>query len=132
MNDGDKEINDLAQEWTGYKAAEKFAVERRREIEDRMVALMRVKPDAEGTTSVKTSGYVVKAVSRLDRKIDADKLHDAAIEAGLYDQLKVLFRWEPKVNVAIWKQTSEDVTGPLSVAITTVPGRPSFTIQDRE
>jgi hypothetical protein len=127
-----EKMDTMAAEWLAAKQAEKQAVETRRQLEDRMVAAMAMRADAEGTITVKTDSFVVKAVSRLDRKIDVDKLHDAAIEAGLYEQLKTLFRWKPEVNVTIWKQTDPAITGPLSVAITTVPGRPSFTITNKE
>ncbi len=126
------DIDQMAADWIAAKAEEKSAVERRRAIEDSLVAMMDIRPDAEGTTNLKTDKFAIKAVGRLDRKIDAEKIQEIATENGTYDHLAQLFRWKPEINMAIWKATAKEITEPLLAAITTTAGRPSFTITIKE
>lgn len=115
-------------QWLAAKAAEAQAVETRREIEDQLTAQMGIKPDADGVTTIKVDGYVIKATSRLNRKIDADVLQELAAANGIDAHLSTLFRWKPEISMTAWKAASDDITGPLLPAITTTPGRPSFSI----
>jgi hypothetical protein len=126
------DIDQMAADWISEKAKEKSAVERRRAIEDSLVAMMAIRPDAEGTTDLKADNFVIKAVGRLDRKIDAEKVQEIAMENGTYDHLAQLFRWRPEINMAVWKATAKEITNPLLAAITTTAGRPSFTIKIKE
>ena len=111
------------------KQAEATATADRRNIEDRIRELTGVRDDVEGTENVKAPGYKVKIVSRLDRKVDADKVQELAAEHGLTTHLSSLFRWKPELNMSAWKAADESITRPLAAAITTKPGRPSFSIE---
>jgi hypothetical protein len=127
-----KSVSDLASlssMWLMAKTAEATAVSDRRNIEDRIRELTGVRDDVEGTETVKVTGYKVKVVSRLDRKVDAEKVQDLAAEHGLTAHLSSLFRWKPELNMSAWKSADESITGPLAGAITTKPGRPSFSIE---
>lgn len=118
----------LYAEWLSAKQAASEAVLKRREIEDKLIEQMGLKQTDEGIKKLKDSGYVVKATCRMTREIDSDLLQELATAHGLEAHLSTLFRWKPELSMTAWKQASADVTGPLLPAITTTPGRPSFSI----
>ncbi len=124
-----RELDDLSAQWMDAKADEAIAVARRRTIEDRLVELLALDEGKEGTTNAKTEqGYAIKIVGRMNRKVDADKLQELAAEHGLSEHLGSLFRWSADINAAAWKSAAPTITAPLLGAITTTPGRPSFSI----
>ena len=127
------ELDELARQWADAKQAEAIAVARRRTIEDRLVELLEIPETKEGTTSSTTEqGYQIKVVGRMNRKVDTDKLQELAIAAGLTEHLPSLFRWSADINAAAWKAAAQSITAPLTGAITTTPGRPSFTITKKD
>jgi hypothetical protein len=128
-----QELDDLARQWSDAKTDEAIAVARRRTIEDRLVELLDIPEGKEGTTNAATEqGYAIKIVGRLNRKIDTDRLQELAAEHGLSEHLSSLFRWSADINAAAWKAAAQTITAPLLGAITTTPGRPSFTITRKE
>jgi hypothetical protein len=86
----------------------------------------------DGTSNFDRDGYAVKVVGRINRKIDSDKLQALAAEHGLADHLPSLFRWKPEINATAWKAAAATITQPLLDAITSTPGRPSFTITRKD
>lgn len=127
------ELDELARQWSDAKQDEAIAVARRRTIEDRLVELLAIPEGKEGTTNAATEqGWQLKIVGRLNRKIDTDKLQELAAEHGLSEHLSSLFRWSADINAAAWKAAASTITAPLLGAITTTPGRPSFTITRKE
>lgn len=123
--------NDLAElsaAWVQAKEAEKIAQDERRSLEDKMVALINVAEDFEGTQNAEAGSYKIKLTGRLNYRIDANRLQDVAAEHGLSDYLSSLFRWRPEINAKSWKAAEAGITRPLLEAITTTPGRPSFAI----
>lgn len=118
----------LYQQWLDAKAAEKKAMDERREIEDQLVADLGIPKTLDGTQNVEADGFKVKIVGRLDRKVNSDKLQDLAAEFGLTEHLSSLFRWKPEINASAWKSADPRITEPLLDAITSTNGRPSFTI----
>ena len=123
------ELDTLAAAWSAAKTAEGEAVEARRAIEDRLVALLAIPEGKEGTTNAATEqGHTIKIVGRLNRKINTDKLQELATEHGLSEHLSSLFRWSADINAAAWKAAAQTITAPLLGAITTTAGRPSFSI----
>ena len=127
--DSVSDLQQLSQMWLIAKENETSATADRRKIEDRIRKLASVRDDVEGTETLAPAGYKIKIVSRIDRKVDADKVQELAAEHGLTDHLSTLFRWKPEINMAIWKAADESITRPLAGAITAKPGRPSFTIE---
>lgn len=125
-------ITDLAAEWSAAKEDERKATEKRREIEDAIGRLMKLPEVLEGTERLDVEGWEIKVVGRIDRKVDTDALQDLAREAGLTDHLTALFRWKAEINAKAWDRAADDITRPLTGAITTKPGRPSFTITKKE
>ena len=118
----------LYQRWLDAKKLETAAVKDRRELEDLMVKEFSIPKDLDGTTSKELDGYKIKIEGRINTKIDADKLQMLAAEAGLSEHLSSLFRWKPEINAKAWGAAADAVTQPLLGAITSTPGRPTFTI----
>jgi len=118
----------LYQQWLDAKETERQATNARRKIEDGIRILLDVPADLESTSTFEKDGYVIKIAGRIDLKVDSEKLQELAAESGLLDHLSSLFRWKPEINSAAWKAADESITKPLLGAITSKPGRPSFTI----
>ena len=118
----------LHQRWLDAKKLETAAVKDRRELEDLMVKEFAIPKDLDGTTNKEIEGYKVKIEGRINTKIDADKLQMLAAEAGISEHLSSLFRWKPEINAKVWGAAADAVTQPLLGAITSTPGRPTFTI----
>ena len=125
-------MENLLNEWLEAKETERAAIERRRAIEDELTATFALPEALEGTETRKEGAYVVKIVGRLDRKVDSDMLQEIAAEHGLSDHLSTLFRWKPEIDMRKWKAADQSITGVLSGAITTKPGRPSYSISIKE
>lgn len=126
------DIATLSAAWLIAKQAEADAIANRRSIEDQLAQLVNVSADLDGTETLEAGQYTVKIVGRIDRKVDADKLQEIAIEHGLMDHLSSLFRWKPEINATAWKQADPAIVRPLADAITAKPGRPSFKITIKE
>jgi hypothetical protein len=118
----------LYQRWIDAKKLEVAAVAERRELEDLISKELAVPKDLDSTLHCEAEGYKIKMEGRINKKIDADKLQMLAAEAGLSEHLSSLFRWKPEINAKVWNEAAEVVTGPLLGAITSTPGRPTFTI----
>lgn len=121
-------LDDLSNRWLRAKEIERQAVEERRRIEDQMLSLVGIPETLDGTETVETGAYKIKIVGRMNRKVDDDKLNELAIENGLESHLQNLFRWKPEINAKAWAAADQAITSPLLDAITTTPGRASFTI----
>lgn len=126
-------MKELIDQWRKFKADEDFAKAERRKVEDQMASKLAIAEGFEGTVSSKfDDGVVLKVEGRLNRKVDSDKLQEIAAENGLSEHLSSLFQWKPEINATVWKNTDEAITRPLLAAITTTPGRPSFSITIKE
>jgi hypothetical protein len=122
----------IYQQWLNAKAIETSAIKTRRDLEDAMVKSLGIAENLDGTVNVDADTYKVKIEGRINRKINADKLQELAAENGLTEHLASLFRWKPEINAAAWKAAKPEITSPLLDAITATPGRPSFTITNKE
>lgn len=121
----------LYQDWLDAKQAEKDAQDLRRAIEDALFGVLGL-AETEGTDTIRRDGYKIKVNQRFNRTINADLLQEIAAEEGLTDHLGNLFRWKPEINARAWTAASANITRPLLGAITTKPGRPSFSIEKEE
>jgi hypothetical protein len=122
----------IYQQWLNAKAIETAAIKTRRDLEDAMVKSLGIAENLDGTVNVDADTYKIKIEGRINRKINADKLQELAAEHGLTEHLASLFRWKPEINAAAWKAAKPEITSPLLDAITATPGRPSFTITNKE
>jgi len=118
----------LYQRWLDAKKLEVAAVAERRELEDLISKELAVPKDLDSTLHCEAEGYKIKLEGRINKKIDADKLQVLAAEAGISEHLSSLFRWKPEINAKVWNAAADAVTQPLLGAITSTPGRPTFTI----
>jgi len=122
----------LIKTWLDAKQAEAEAILARREAEDAMTKLFSISEQLDGTVNKEMDGYQVKIVGRMTRKIDSDLLQEVAAETGLSEHLSSLFRWKPEIDAKAWKAADASITTPLLAAITTTPGRASFSISIKE
>jgi len=123
-----KPLQTLSTEWVEAKNAEHDATERRRLIEDEICRLLEVQQGDEGTKKVEAEPFTIKIASRINRKVDADLAQEIAAEHDMQDHLSVLFRWKPELKMSTWDGVGNNVKTVFSRAITSTPGRPSFTI----
>jgi hypothetical protein len=126
------DLEQLSLDWIRAKTDEAQAISRRRTIEDEMVQAMRIKADQEGTVKQDIGPWKVSIVTRFNRKVDADLAQEIAAEHGFADHLGTLFRWKPEINAAAWKAADKTITDILVRAVTTTPGRPSFSIEQKD
>ena len=116
------------EQWIFAKEDEREAIAARRKIEDQMIEYFKVSNEFEGTQNFEPDGFKIKVTSRMNRKVDSDKIQAIAHEHGLIDHLPNLFRWKPELNMTAWKAADASITKPLLGGITTTPGRASFSI----
>ena len=119
----------LAWQWEMAKQEEQEALAKRRAVEDELVTFYGVLPTGEGTSNFVADKYKIKIVSRLNRKVDTDKVQQIAAELGISDKLSTIFRWKAEINTTEWRAEPESVRAALSGAVTTTPGRPTFSIE---
>lgn len=122
----------LPEQWLEAKEIERMAIERRREIEDKLTSLFGVAETDEGTKNFEQDGYHVKLTMRHNRKVDADLVQEIAATIGVTNLLPKLYRWKPEINVAEMKKQSAEIQNALAGAVTVTPGRPSYSIEKKE
>lgn len=126
-----EKIEALMIQWQEEKAAEKASAERRREIEDLVLAELKVKEGETGTRTEKLpSGRRLKISFRVSKEVSYEKLRELSHEAGLDEHLDTLFRWKAEVKAKPWKDADASITSALAGAITEKPGRPSFSYEE--
>jgi hypothetical protein len=128
-----KSLSELSEAWISLKEAERQATENRRIVEDKIMSLVGLAESFEGTENLLLDeGIQIKIVGRMNRKVDTEKLQEIATANGLSEHLHDLFRWKAEINTTVWKATNDSITKPLLGAVTTLPGRPSFSITTKE
>jgi hypothetical protein len=110
------------------KEDERRVTEERRLIEDTIMHMLQIDESQDGTKNFEDGAFAIKIVGRMNRKVDVDKLQEIAAEYGLTDHLSSVFRWKAEINSTAWKAADSSITEPFLDAITTTPGRPSFSI----
>ena len=118
--------------WLIAKENERAAVEERRILEDQLTKDLMISETQEGSNSYDLDGFRIKVTCRMNRTIDSEMLQEVAAEEGLSEHLPDLFRWKPEINMKAWKAADASITGPLLQAVTTKPGRPSYSIESIE
>ena len=126
------EMQDLSERWLAAKEAERQAVEERRQIEDRLSSLIGIGETLDGTETATPDGFVIKVAGRMTRKVDTDRAQEIAAEHGIEAYLSTVFRWKAEIDARAWKSAPQNVTAKLADAVTTTPGRPSYTITRKE
>ena len=125
-------MRELKERWIKAKAAEASAAKERRETEDQLTSILNLPAQFEGSKTFNQDDLKMIVIGRMTRKIDSDQLQVIAAEHGISQYLSTLFSWTPKLKMTAWKEAAESITGPLMGAITTKPGRISYTITKEE
>lgn len=125
-------IQNLSDAWIAAKNAEVSAKEARRKIEDKLSDLLEIPEEWDGSTTLHEGKFKLAVKRTMTKKVDGDVLQDVSKRYGLDEYLPVLFRWKPEINLKVWKSADETVTKLLAEAITTVPGRISYKIEEVE
>ena len=122
-------LYNLLVEWRVAKQLEQKATHRRREIEDQIKAFIGFDENREGNVALPFDGGRVVVTARLDRKVDAQLARQLAAENHLEDWLDRIFRWKPELEVRAWRKAPEYITQIFAPAITTKPGRATFSLE---
>lgn len=122
------DLDTLSQRWIDAKRIERGAIENRRAAENSLLSLIGIPQAFEGIETIDTDNYSLKIVGRITRRVDGTKVQQIALDEGLTEHMGYLFRWKPEINLSAWKNSDPAITEPLLEAITTTPGRASFTI----
>jgi len=129
MKSADSFLERLLIEWRVAKQLEQEAVLRRRSIEDEIKAAIGFNEGREGSETLPFHGGRVVIIARLDRKVDAQLARQLAAENHLEDWLDRIFRWKPELEVRAWRKAPEHITQVFAPAITTKPGRATFSLE---
>ena len=129
MKSADSFLERLLIEWRVAKQLEQEAVLRRRSIEDEIKAVIGFNEGREGSETLPFHGGRVTITARLDRKVDGTLVRQLAAENHLEDWLDRIFRWKPELELRAWKKAPEYVTQTFAPAITTKPGRATFSLE---
>lgn len=125
-------IDELSKNWIELKKIEQESQEARRAIEDELVKFLKINETDKGTKTEKTEWHVIKITCRLDKKVNSEAIIELASEFDLKNHLERLFRWKAEVNEMAWKNADKRITDILERGITSKPGRPSFSITNKE
>jgi len=123
------DLERLLIEWRVAKQLEQEATLRRRNIEDEIKAAIGFDESREGSEALPFDGGRVVITARLDRKVDGTLARQLATENHLEDWLDRLFRWKPELELRAWKKAPEYVKQTFTPAITTKPGRATFSLE---
>ena len=129
MKSANSFLERLLIEWRVAKQLEQEATLRRRNIEDEIKAVIGFDESREGSETLPFDGGRVVITARLDRKVDGTLARQLATENHLEDWLERIFRWNPELEVRAWKKAPEYVTQAFAPAITTKPGRATFSLE---
>jgi hypothetical protein len=125
----DSLLETMLVEWRVAKQLEQEATRRRRGIEDGIKALINFDESREGNIALPFDGGRVVITARLDHKVDGTLARQLATKNHLEDWLERIFRWKPELEVRAWKKAPEYVTQVFAPAITTKPGRATFSLE---
>jgi hypothetical protein len=75
-------------------------------------------------------GLKINVKRTLRHKVDGEKIKTIATQANLTGCLDTLFRWKADIDKKNWKAADENITKIFSPAITTTPGKISFSIEE--
>jgi hypothetical protein len=121
------DLKNLSEQWLEAKTLERDAAERRRVLEDQMRRCLKIEDAEEGTVSSVVGNYKIKASCRINRKIDPEQFLMLANESKI--EVQDFTRWKCELVMSAWKKQPEFVQQVLSRAITTEPGRATFSVE---
>ena len=119
-----------AQRWLELKEIERSAAEERRQLEDQMRKDLKIADDEEGTVKHVVDDYTIKANCRISRKINPETFLMLADREGI--QFNEFTKWKCDLIMSAWRKQPPEIVKALMPAITTEPGRATFTIEFNE
>ena len=122
-------LEQLAELRLHLKAAEDAAVERRRDIDTKIVELLN-STITEGTCNETTDSYKVKVQFKVSRKVDTEKLQSCWPTLSEFAQKA--FKWSADVSATELKKLQEnrpDDYKMVATLITTKPAAPYVTVE---
>jgi len=129
MKSADSFLERLLIEWRVAKQLEQEAVLRRRSIEDEIKAAIGFDERREGSETLPFNGGRMVITARLDRKVDGTLVRQLARTHNLDEYLHKLFRWKAELELRAWRKAPEHITQVFAPAITTKPGRATFSLE---
>lgn len=131
--------NNLYQRWIDAYEAKRRAQEVQYAVEELILNDLEFNKDKEGVQNFDDIGYKIKITGKKNRKVDGDKIQrianaakDKATKAHLLEQLSILVRWKPELNLDEYKKADEEVLRIFAPAITETPAKPTFHIERKE
>ena len=122
------DINDLTLAWYEAKEAETRAKNEREEIERKMIKVIGIPDNWDGSLTHRVGDFKVKIARRINVKIDAEALKVIAHDNGLDAQLETMFRGKPEIVKAEWDIADAKVRSIFAPAITSTPSKVSFSV----
>ena len=126
------DLENMLNQWDYVKKSEAMIKARRQELEDEISLLLELPDDLDGTENYQVGNFKVKVTGRLNQKVDIDMISNIAEEENLIQQLNNLFRFKAEINKTSWKMAAAEITGKFLPAITTTPGRPTYSVELKE
>jgi hypothetical protein len=80
----------------------------------------------EGTTKDDIDDYILKIVTKINRKVDTEKAIELAEVNGKTELLDSAFRWKAEINKANF---NDEAMSLFSECITETPAKPAITIE---
>jgi len=117
-------IDLLSFEWEEQKEIENHAASKRREIEAKILELIKKPDSAEGTTHEEGIFYKVSTTFSLNRKL----LDVEEVKKICHLLPAELFRWKPEISVSEFRKLDAEQGRILSSALTISESKPSLKI----
>lgn len=129
MND----LQTLSERWLVLKDAEAEAQAERRQVEDKLLSLLGIAENYEGTVNSEVSGGIkIKTVHKITRSINSDKIQELAQNRDNIALLQRVFDFKPSLKKKEWDALSPEELRVLAPAVTEKPARASFFITQTE
>lgn len=127
-----EELDTLLYEIEQAKQFEEATKKKRQELEDKVKALVEISDGQDGTNKFETDWFALKVEGHLNTKVDTPQLLELVDKnPGLKEVLDRCFKTKLEVTAA-FKKEDEEIRRIFAPAITTTPGRSSFTITHKE
>ena len=120
-------ITQLYDQWIEAKMLERAALERRRDIEDEIVAALDEDVTRPGSRGYDVGQYRTRIIFGVRRIVDQDAIKELAARVPQHD-LDAAIRIKAEIDAEGWKIIPESSRRILSAAVTERPARPSFSI----
>lgn len=117
----------LSERWLEAKELERSAAEDRRKIEDDIRKALKIAESEEGTVKQDAGPYVIKANCRINRKVDPEKFLMLANDSQI--DISTFTKWKCELVMSAWRKQDVATQQALSAAITSEPGRATFSIE---